>query len=104
MQIRNAILHCSKFNPKQQQSIKSAVVKFIDEISAVNKDLFEFIHFVDKYLREALTLNDSVEDWKKPSLGMSVIVVGNDLYFVIKHGCVFTVPFINAIQYFETIR
>jgi hypothetical protein len=58
----------------------------------------------DKHLREALTLNDSVDEWMKPSLGMSVIVVGNDLYFVIKHGCVFTVPFINAIQYFETIR
>jgi hypothetical protein len=104
VQIRNAINHCSNFNSKQQQSIKSAVVKFIDEISAVNRHLFEFIHFIDKRLRESLTLTDSDDEWMKPSLGMSVIVVGNDLYFVIKHDCVFTVPFINAIQYFETIR
>lgn len=96
MQIHNAIRHCSNINPKQQESIKSAVVKFIDEISAVNRHLFEFIHFIDKRLRESLTLTDSVDEWMKPSLGMSVIVVGNDLYFVIKHGCFFTIPFINA--------
>ena len=96
MQIHNAIRHCSYFNQKQQESIKSAVVKFIDEISAVNRHLFEFIHFIDKRLRESLTLADSVDEWMKPSLGMSVIVVGNDLYFVIKHGCFFTIPFINA--------
>ena len=96
MQIRNAINHCSNFNSKQQQSIKSAVVKFIDEISAVNRHLFEFIHFIDKRLRESLTLTDSDDEWMKPSLGMSVIVVGNDLYFVIKHGCFFTIPFIKA--------
>jgi hypothetical protein len=104
VQIRSAINHCRWLNSKQQQSIKSAVVKFIDEISAVNRHLFEFIHFVDKCLRESLTVTDSDDLWMKPSLGMSVIVVGNDLYFFIKHGCVFTVPFINAIQYFETIR
>ena len=80
-QIRSVIKHCANtMNDGQKDCIRKAVVKFIDEISSVSSDLFEFIHFIDKHIREGLTAEHSLNDWMKPAHGLTVVLVG--IYFI----------------------
>ena len=83
----------------QKDSIRKAIVKFIDEISSVSSDLFEFIHFIDKRIREGLTADDSLDEWMKPAYGLTVVVVG--IYYILLH--IFIKRYDDNIYYFKTL-
>ena len=76
-QIAKAIAHSKSLSETSRRGISSAVIKFIDEISSVNSDLFEFIHYIDKHVREGLTEEShSLSKWSKSARGITTVVIG----------------------------